>query len=126
MNDSNELLDTHAERRRAFLTRTAVAAPAVAVMLASGARPAFAQPYGTGTFTLPSTLMTETMSTMMTITSGDTTPIVTDAPTSTDTTPIVTDAPTSTDTTPIITDAPTSTDTTPIITDPPTSEATTA
>ena len=81
MNDSNELLDSHAERRRAFLTRTAVAAPAIAVMLAAGAKPAFAQPYAT-------------------VSVSDTTPRATETSRTTTTTPVTTTTTTTSTTTP--------------------------
>lgn len=51
MSDSKEILKTHADRRREFVKnggKLAVAAPAVALLLAAGAKPARAQSYGGG------------------------------------------------------------------------------
>lgn len=54
MNDSDSEFEKQAERRRAFLKQSAtvaVAAPAVALLLSSGAKPAFASTgYSTTTF----------------------------------------------------------------------------
>ena len=58
MSDSKEILETHANRRREFVKsggKLAVAAPAVAMLLAAGAKPARAQAYGGGGGTLPPT-----------------------------------------------------------------------
>ena len=86
MTTPNDALTTHAERRRAFLTRTAVAAPAIAVMLAAGAKPAFAQPYGTVSITERTTI---------------TTPRATETSRTTTTTPVTTTTTTTSTTTPV-------------------------
>ena len=51
MNDNKvkEVLDEHAARRRALLTtvsKVAVTAPAISLLLAEGVKPAFARSYG--------------------------------------------------------------------------------
>ena len=54
MSGSKEILETHANRRREFVKtggKLAVAAPAVAMLLAAGAKPARAQTYGGGVTT---------------------------------------------------------------------------
>lgn len=49
MSDMKDTLEKHAQRRRDFLKKSgtvAVAAPAVALLLQAGVKPAFAQGYG--------------------------------------------------------------------------------
>lgn len=61
MSDSKEILEIHANRRREFVKtggKLAVAAPAVAMLLAAGAKPARAQSYGNGEVTTQPTTTT--------------------------------------------------------------------
>lgn len=46
MTEENDVLAKHAERRRAFLARTATTSPVVGLLLAQSARPARAATYG--------------------------------------------------------------------------------
>ena len=48
MTEENDVLGKHAERRRAFLARTATTSPVVGLLLAQSARPAHAATYGGG------------------------------------------------------------------------------
>lgn len=51
MSDENEALALHAARRRAFLAKSAIAAPAVAVLLDQAVTPAKASTYAPVTTT---------------------------------------------------------------------------
>lgn len=53
MTDKADILAEHAARRRAFLLRSAVTAPAVALLLEQGMKPAQAQTYGGPVTTTP-------------------------------------------------------------------------
>src|ERR1700722_13152935 len=57
MADENDILARHAERRRAFLAKTATTSPVVGLLLAQSARPARAATYSGGgkTTTAPDT-----------------------------------------------------------------------
>jgi hypothetical protein len=85
MTEENDVLGKHAERRRAFLARTATTSPVVGLLLAQSARPARAATYGGGegsttifetptfpdttdfTFTLPETTTSFPQTTLVTV-----------------------------------------------------------
>ena len=89
--DAQDLLDQHAARRRAFLARTAKSAPAVALLLEAGMKPAFAAPYagGPGETTQPQPTTGPTTAFETTATDGTTAPPATTT-TATTTTPTAT------------------------------------
>lgn len=65
MSDQRDTMEKHAQRRRAFLKKTgtvAVAAPAVALLLQAGVKPAYAVGYGGGGTTSAPPVETTTFS----------------------------------------------------------------
>jgi hypothetical protein len=82
MSEETDILAKHAERRRAFLAKTAATSPVVGLLLAQSARPARAATYGGGT-----TMTTSFETTTFTLTMTTSSPTTTFATTTAGTTP---------------------------------------